>query len=216
MRGLSWLLLLGMAGRVAAADALDQWIATQAGMRAWSADFRQTRLLTVLKEPLISQGRVWFAEPNRFRWELGDPPQTVAVRGTNELVVLYPRLKRADLIPLAAARGPLREALSLLEAGFPRSRAEIEDRFLVRSLTEFEPGSWRVVLQPRSADARRLMESVTVEFSVPDRGPRATELRFADGTTLRNDFTRAVANPELAADWFAAVIPAGFKVNRLP
>lgn len=194
------------------ADALDQWLERHADMRTWSAEFRQTRALAVLKEPLVAEGKVWFAAPNLFRWELGSPAQTVAIRSTNELAVIYPRLKRAERIPLANQRGPLRDALTLLEAGFPRSRAELESRFLVRSLTEIPGEAWKLVLQPKSTEARRFMESVTLEFAVAEPGPRATELRFADSTTLRNDFRQPRANPELAADCFTITVPAGFKI----
>lgn len=150
--------------------------------------------------------------PNLFRWELGNPAQTVAIRSTNELAVLYPRLKRAERIPFTNQLGPLRDALTLLEAGFPRSRADLESRFHLRSLTEIPPDAWKLVLQPRSAEARRFMESVTLEFALAEPGPRATELRFADGTTLRNDFRQPRANPELPADSFTITIPTGFKV----
>jgi outer membrane lipoprotein-sorting protein len=197
-------------------DALDQWLARQAGMRAWTAEFKQTRSLAVLKDPLIANGRVWFAEPNRFRWELGQPAQTLAIRGTNDLVVLYPRLKRAERISLRAQRGPLREALALLETGFPRSRAELTDRFEIRSLRPLEAGRWRLALQPRSAEARRFMESVTLDFAVAEPGPSSTELRFADGTVLRNDFSRPQVNPELAGDWFATEIPGDYKSTTIP
>ncbi len=197
-------------------DALDQWFVRQSGLRAWTAEFKQTRSLAVLKEPLIASGRVWFAEPNRFRWELGQPAQTLAIRGANDLLVLYPRLKRAERISLRAQRGPLREALALLETGFPRNRAEITERFNIRSLTSLEEGRWRLALQPRSAEARRFMESVTLDFAVAEPGPRSTELRFADGTVLRNDFTRPQANPELAGDWFATDIPADYKSATIP
>ena len=49
---------------------------------------------------LTESGKVWFAEPNRFRWELGHPPKTIAVRATDEMLLLYPLLKRAERYPL--------------------------------------------------------------------------------------------------------------------
>lgn len=210
------LLLVAFAVAARGEDALDRWLARQGEVHAWTAEFRQTRALAVLKEPLVARGHVWFAEPNRFRWELGQPPQTVAIRGAKELVVLYPRLRRADRLTLDGNRGPMRDALALLEAGFPRRRADLEERFVIRSLAESGPDLWRLVLQPRSAEARRLMESITLEFAVAESGPRNTELRFADGTVLRNDFSQPQANPALADDWFATTIPGDFKVTAVP
>lgn len=205
-----WLVIPGPSATFAA-DALDQWLAHQDSMKAWTAEFRQTRSLAVLEKPLVAEGRVWFASPNRFRWELGQPAQTIAIRGTNELAVLYPRLRRAERIPLAQRRGPLQEVLTLLEAGFPRSRADLESRFTLHPLTQPEPDVWRLVLVPRSGEARRFMESLTLEFVAAERGPRATELRFADGTRLRNDFRHAQADPELPEHTFVIAIPEGYR-----
>src|SRR5882724_7483799 len=96
-------LLIGMVffgahGEIFAADTnslLATWLAKQPDIQTWSADFIQTRALKSLTQPLTATGHVWFAAPNRFRWELGHPPQTIAVRGSNEMLVIYPPLKRA-------------------------------------------------------------------------------------------------------------------------
>src|SRR5438132_12037524 len=58
---------------------LSTWIAAQANIHTWSAEVVQTRTLKSLTQPLTAQGHVWFEAPNRFRWELGNPPQTIAV-----------------------------------------------------------------------------------------------------------------------------------------
>src|SRR3954453_5232517 len=79
----------------------------QTNLQTWEADFVQTRCLKALTQPLTATGHVWFAAPNRFRWELGQPPQTIAVRQTEQLLVIYPRLKRVERYPLDSAKaGP--------------------------------------------------------------------------------------------------------------
>jgi outer membrane lipoprotein-sorting protein len=197
----------------AADDALDAWLGRASGLRTWSATFRQTRTLAVLKDPVVAAGRVWFSEPGLFRWELGDPVQTLALRGTNEVVVVYPRLKRAERHLLdGLERGPMRDALALLDAGFPRSRAGLEERFVIRSIDAVGGGVHRLALEPRSRDARRLMTGLWIDFVPTEPGPRATELRFADGTLLRNEFSGVVVNPDLEAGWFNPAIPEGYKV----
>src|SRR5258705_11010675 len=79
---------------------VNSWLDAQTDIQTWSADVVQTRNLKSLTTPLTARGRVWFAAPNRFRWEIGDPPQTIAVRKTEEMLVIYPRLKRAERFPL--------------------------------------------------------------------------------------------------------------------
>src|SRR6266566_312529 len=136
---------------------LAAWLGAQTNIHAWAADFIQTRMFKSLTEPLTATGHVWFAEPNRFRWELGHPPQTIALRAPSELLVIYPRLKRVERYPLGGDQtSQWRGALDLLEAGFPRSQAELEARFRIQSQT-ITNQTCRLVLQPRSASARKMM-----------------------------------------------------------
>src|SRR5258708_14957684 len=75
---------------------LSAWLKAQTNMQTWSADFTQTRAFKSMSQPLTATGHVWFEAPSRFRWELGKPARTIAVREPDQLVVLYPRLKRAE------------------------------------------------------------------------------------------------------------------------
>jgi len=205
----------GLGGQLLASDAntaLNAWLNAQTNIQTWSAEVIQTRALKSLTQPLIAKGRVWFAAPNRFRWELGDPPQTIAVRQPDQMLVIYPRLKRAEKYLLAGNQNSQwRDTLALLEAGFPRSQRELEARFRVVSQATANEAH-EVTLQPKSASARRLMPQIKVAFSTNDFSLRATELQFADGSTMRNDFTNATLNPKVPESVFTPDIGADFKI----
>ena len=110
---------------------LVQWLAAQTNLQTWSADVTQVRSLKTLAQPLTARGQVWFAAPNRFRWELREPSPTIAVRQPEQLLVIYPKLKRAERFPLQGPQaGPWKETMALLEAGFPRSQAQLQSRFV--------------------------------------------------------------------------------------
>lgn len=216
-RVLAVLVLLGAALGTRAADTnavFAAWFAARTNLATWSADFTQTRHLRALAQPLISTGRLWVALPDRFRWELGDPAQTIALRTANELQILYPRLKRAERYDLGASQGgPWRDALALLEAGFPRSRSEIESRFRLLSLTDI-PAGYELALQPRSDSARRMMTELRIRLAADQAALLSTELVFADGSRLRNDFTNARRNPPIDDALFSNRIPEGFTVTE--
>ncbi|MHB8520949.1 MAG: LolA family protein [Limisphaerales bacterium] len=203
---MGWSLLLALGVALAAASAraadtnavLNSWLSAQTNLHTWTADFTQTRMLKALTQPLVATGHVWFATPNRFRWELGNPAQTIALRQPDQMWVIYPRLKRAERYPLAGGgAGQWREALALLEAGFPRNRADLEARFHILSLTETN-GGWQLALQPVSAFARRMMKEIRVGLAIDGFSLTSTELVFADGSRMRNDFTNAVLNSRFA------------------
>lgn len=188
------------------------WLSAQTNLLTWSADVTQTRSLKTLAQPLIAQGRVWFAAPNRFRWEITAPSQTIAVRQPDELLVIYPKLKRAERYPLNGNQaGPWKDALALLEAGFPSSRAELEARFKILSQSVSNEVC-ELTMQPTASSARRLMPQIKIAFGTNDFVLRATELRFADGSTMRNDFSSPKLNPKLDDSLFAPKLEGDFKI----
>jgi len=200
---------------VKAADAsalLDQWFAAQTNVHTWTADAVQTRSIKTFSQPLVSTGKVWVVVPDRFRWELGQPPQTIAVRQPDQLWLLYPKLKRAEKYPLTGnAPGPWRDALALLEASFPRSRAELESHFTVLSVAQTN-AIVQLSLQPKSDFARKFMSQLQISFRTNDFSPSSTELQFSDGSSMRNDFSHSVLNAALPKELFEVQLDADTKL----
>jgi outer membrane lipoprotein-sorting protein len=191
---------------------ISSWLAAQTNIQAWSADFIQTRTFKSLTQPLTATGHVWFAAPNRFRWELGNPPQTIAVRAPQEMLVIYPRLKRVERYPLSGEQtGRWRDALALLEAGFPRSESEMTSRMKIVS-QNVTNDTCELVLEPKSSGARQMIPQIKIAFGLKDHALRATELQFADGSTMRNDFIHPELNPKIDDSMFQPQMPADYKV----
>ena len=136
------------------------------------------------------------------------PPQTIALRQPDTLFIIYPRLKRIEKYRLTGAQpGQWRDVLALLDASFPKSRAVMEAQFRVLSITQTN-ADWQVVLQPKSALARSLMGEMDICVRTNDFSLSATEMKFADGSRMRNDFTNIILNP---------VLPEGcFDLNPAP
>jgi outer membrane lipoprotein-sorting protein len=105
---------------------LDAWFSVQTNFHTFTGTVIQTRALQVLSQPLVSTGKVWIAIPDRFRWEIGQPAQTIALRQADALSIIYPRLKRVEKYSLNQSQsGPWRDVLALLDTSFPRSRADL-------------------------------------------------------------------------------------------
>ena len=191
---------------------LQTWLAAQAELKTWSAGFTQTRTLKTLRQPQTATGFLLFAAPNNFHWEITNPVPTVAIRNSNEMVVVYPKLKRAEKYPLSGAGNePWRDALALMDAGFPSSRAELESRFKLISISQTGDVA-QIVLEPRSAMARKFMSEVQLTLRTNDFSMAANQLKFADGSVLRNDFTNAVKNLTVDEKAFVAELPKDYAV----
>jgi len=193
---------------------LDAWFAAQGNIHSWSAEFVQTRALKTLTQPLTAAGQLWFEAPGSFRWELGRPAQTIALRDGSELYVIYPALKRAEHYALgASAPREWRDSMSLLSAGFPRNRQEFETQFRVLSVAQSN-GFWHLALEPKSKFARQMMPELRLGLATNNYSLTSTEMVFVDGSSMRNDFTNAVANPGLDTNLFHWRPPADYKVTE--
>jgi outer membrane lipoprotein-sorting protein len=215
---LLWGLILGSwSFRACAAQPIPvvaEWLNAQAKIHTWSADFVQTRSLKSLSQPLTANGHLWFAEPNRIRWELGHPAQTIAIIGPQEMLLVYPRLKRAERYSLAGGQtSQWGDVMKLLQAGFSRNRADLEAEYNI--LDQQVAGDvCEVTLQPKSAAARKMMPRIKIGFSTKDFMLRSSELEFADGSKLRNDYKNSELNPKLDEALFTQKVEGNFKVTE--
>ena len=214
IRGVLGLVCAGTAVAGPAEDTVvERWMASATNLVSWQATVVQTRHLKALTQPLVSTGRVWFAAPNSFRWQLGVPPQSLALRSGNELVVLSPRLRRAERHDLGSSGpGPMNDLMALLDAGFPRDLAGFRRRFDLSGVVTNGSG---VVLRmrPQDASARRMLPALALELDPSGEQLKATEMTFADGSRLRNDFSAVVTNAPLSDALFRTNLDAGWKVT---
>ena len=200
------------AGTDSSEEFLNAWLAQQAQVKTWSADVVQIRKLKSLVRPLKSRGQVWFEQPNRFRWQLGDPARTIAVRKEEELLIIYPRLKQVERYSTGDDIDPSwKQVLSLLEVGFPSDADAFFAQYELLS-TKKTKKSWKFELRPAAEAARRLLDRVWVEASRRDFSLMATELVFPDGSTMRNEFIRRRLNPDLDEALFDFEIDEGYQV----
>ncbi len=215
--GLLSLILVTAPAALATSDGdtfLGLWLSAQSRLDSWSADLVQTRYLATLTRPLSTPGRVWFVAPDRFRWELGRPVKSVALRDGATLWILSPTLRRAEKYHMEGeSAGPARDALALLDSGFPRDLEAFRRRFEVIDARETN-GVWRFRMRPRSETARRLVPEMALEIGANDGGLRATELRFTDGSRMRNEFTSARAGDAIDPQLFSPGVDATWKITE--
>jgi len=202
-----------MPTRAADTDALiSKWIAAQTNIHTFSADVVQTRTFKSLAQPLTAYGHLWFEAPNRFRWELTNPVPSIAVRGPEEMLVIYPKIKRAERYALTGEQaGQWRDVMKLLDAGFPRSEADVQSQYNILS-QQVNGDVCELTLQPKAAAARKLMPQIKIGFSTKNSTLASTELKMADGSTMRNDFKNIELNPKIDESLFAPKFDSSYKI----
>jgi outer membrane lipoprotein-sorting protein len=195
-------------------EVLNKWIQTQSTMRSFEADFKQTRELKALTEPLVATGKIWFAAPDRFRWEVMKPAPTIAVRDRDELIVIFPKLKRAEKYSLTNLRkGPWKDLMGLLDTGFPRSQSEFEQRFHLVG-TSPVAGGQRLDIEPTSALVKKYMPHLSIDVATPGYDLLATTMQFVDGSVLKNEFSNPKANAPVDDALFHPQLGPEYKVTQ--
>ena len=193
---------------------LRSWLEASTHLNRFQAEFQQTRHLKALTQPLVSTGRVWFSAPDRFRWELGDPPQSVAVRSGDTLLILSPRLRRAESYSLGGnPTGPARDLMGLLDGAFPRSIEDWKGRFEITGVSTNQ-GMLRLDLRPRSPAARKLMPVLIVGLDPGSLYLRLTEMVMVDGSRIRSEFGTLRTNAPIPSELFSLEVDPAWKLTR--
>ncbi len=219
MKTAAYILLFSAASLSAAempSHLLSTWLDHQSRISTWAATCLQTRVFSSMNQPLVSTGRVSFCAPNRFRWELGQPARTIAIRGEKDLLILYPKLGRAERYSLEGNKlAPWQQALALIEAGFPRTAEQLKTQYQLIS-EAITNGTCEVALEPRSPGTRNLLVEVRIVFATNTLSLLSTEMVFANGSLLRNEFTNQVVDETLPPETFNTTIPEGFRQAQPP
>ena len=59
-----------------------------------------------------------------------------------------------------------------------------------------------------------MIPQIKIKFDTRDNALRSTQLQFADGSTLRNDFTNPILNAPVDPSLFQPSIPPDYKVTE--
>jgi outer membrane lipoprotein-sorting protein len=191
---------------------LNDWLEKQSQTKSWYADVLQIRQLKSLVRPLETRGRVWLSPPNRFRWELGDPAHTMAIQTGEELVIVYPRLKQMERYPSKDITDPAwKQVMALLEVGFPSDSQSFFARYELVSITQSDK-TWQFEVRPAALEARKLLNWIRIEVFSGDFTLAATELVFADGSRMRNQFSEHQLNSEVDEALFEVPMDEEYRV----
>jgi outer membrane lipoprotein-sorting protein len=170
------------------------------------ANFREERHMTILKEALVNQGKLWFTPPDKFRREIeGNQPSTTVIDG-KKMTIYYPNLKTAELYNLDK-RPELKNSLQAITAGL--NFQHIGDYYNIEGTKDGK--SYRVTLTPKTASIRKLVKTVTLTVQ-QDLTPEAVDLETARGEKVSITYSN-VKRENIADSTYEFSPPAGTNVT---
>jgi outer membrane lipoprotein-sorting protein len=153
------------------------------------ANFREERHMSILKEPIVNQGKIWFTPPDKIRREItGNSPSVTVIDG-RKMTIYYPNLKTAEQYDLEK-RPIIRQSLQALTAGLNFQR--VADYYNIEGSKEDR--TYTVTLTPKTPSIRRLVKSLTLTME-NDLTPVKVDFQSPRGERVLIDYSNVKRAP---------------------
>lgn len=177
---------------------IDNWLRTNAGLRTIRIDFEQTRTLKTVKMPIKQTGILWIDYPkNHYRWQTGDPPQTLVTSNGKEVVIIRAPKQRFERRPVGAGDSTGMEAMA---QGFPRSLGEFYEKYHLLGIRR-EPDRYHIDAQPLGK-ASRAVARMTFTVETGRFRLLGLEMAMTDSSLINMVFTNVQLNPNIPTGLF--------------
>lgn len=182
-------------------------------VKTLSADFRQEKFTPLLRDPIVSRGRVVMLSQTAdtdagSRWETLEPYASTMVIAAGELKLYYPQQQSLEIYDLgdrldAMATSPVPD-LAVLRDNFSLESSTWNDDRSVLSLS----------LLPKSEAMQQALQEVKVEVDAAQGVLRRLSLTDLDDETTVMVFENIQLNPPLDPAALELDVPTGTKIVR--
>jgi outer membrane lipoprotein-sorting protein len=202
--------------------ALQQWMTASSKTKTVTADFEQLRNLRNVKRPLRKPGKLWIErEGGKFRWQIGEPPTVIAVRGADGgMMVVDVADKEAQVWTKEALLEKEKEGKgqgfsSMMEAMHTPTLAEFEQRFELKDwrVDAANPNWWEFDLAFRDRRTSLVVRQLQLAVNTQDGALRSMTLHMRDGSSLSTVIRSYTLNKAVPADTFN-MDTAGYEVKK--
>lgn len=189
---------------------VQRWMSTNSGVHSIKIDFSQTRTMTSIKVPIRQSGSIWLNyRSNQFRWQVGNPPQTIVTKHNGQLYIIRTAMKKYER--RSASSGDVPHGLMAMASGFPRSMSEFQRKYSVQSIGT-TGSTYEVVTLPKG-QAGRGVKTFTFILGRDDYRLRGMEIILSDGSYVKTAFNRVTPNAGIPGNLFTPDI-TGFKETK--
>jgi outer membrane lipoprotein carrier protein len=195
------------------AEELDQVLArfdeVQGSIQTLSAQFTETTSNTMLKDPIVAEGRFYMTKPDSIRWEYSSPEEMRFVIARDQYTGYFPARKQAE------KRNVQRWSDHLFRFfGLGQGSAELAKFYRIQLGEVDEENVRLLLLEPRKRRARKRIEEVRFFLDESTYLPRRVEYRGADGNGRVIEFEEIRINPDLEANLYQVDLPNDVEVTK--
>jgi len=172
--------------------------------RTTQADFQEQRMIHLMKNPIVSSGRIWFQPPNKFRREVKGSSPSVTVSDGRQLWIYYPNFKSAERYPLGKG-SPLDSTVAAINSAL--NLENIENTFQITA-TKTDNG-YELALLPRTASMKRVFQKL--DLHINELRVDRTDMLLPNGDRIVTSYSNQTRAP-IPSSTFEFKPPAGTEV----
>ena len=154
-------------------------------LHTMSCSFVQTKHLSLLSDKMVSEGRMYYSQPDRLRWEYTSPYKYLFIFNGNKVYVGTD--SRKDVIDTNTNK-LFKEVARIMMSTVTGTALSNATDFDTEAAEE--KGSWVVTLVPRKKEMRRMFAKITMTFSksaimiselsIYEKNGDRTDIKFKD------------------------------------
>lgn len=172
---------------------LEAWLKRQTSISTLDCEFTQERKLPALKNPTTTPGRLCFSKPDKVRWQLGKPFETLAISDGTTLTLIDAAGKTARRTRVDS---PQAVRFSLMSGKAFDSPEVFYQAFEVID-SRVDSGIFQYTLKPKDRRIRGQIPWIFLDIDPTKNELRALEMELQDKSRLRTIFHHPVFNSKL-------------------
>lgn len=192
-----------------ASEVWEAWLEQQSEIKSLQVDFTQTRQWRSLQRELTSQGAFYWTGDERWRWQIGEFPEQIALRNAQGLFLIEPRKRRARQLEDNGERSAEKWWQWFMPA---QARERWLELFTV-SRKRIEKGVLKVSLVPRDPTLQEQLRSAELEILPRSLRLRLMRLDFVDRSRVEYTMRRMMIDAPIADSFFEYDL-SGYRVKK--
>ena len=178
----------------------------QRGMKDLKASFTQEKVLELLEEKLISQGKMKYKKPDKMSWEFFTPDPFSIIINEDIMWQYIPGTKVAEKYDLERAG----ETLGLF-VGFGKSVEYLKKNYQIKLLKE-KRDFYCLELIPKREEELRYLSKIILWVNTKEYWPVKTKIYEPNGDTTLIEFRNIEINTKIPDSEFEFKVPKGVEV----
>jgi outer membrane lipoprotein-sorting protein len=194
-----------------ASEVLEQLQSKAKTLKSLKGSFEQRKYSRLLVRPMDSEGELFWEPPGRFRWEVIRPDPLTLVVNEDQILLLYPDLKKVTLY-----RGP--SGVDLLDRimGATEDPQTFQRQYGVEIELVARGGgrSWvQMNMVPKTANHSRYFQRLEVKIDPETWLPNEIAILESNGDWTLIYLSNLIENGNLSHGLFSVEPPEGFQVQ---